>query len=83
MYEKIKTGFQLQSNCDDTVETDIISDVLLNNKVGGQLELISNLMVGETCATAHFATAQGEKHRQHVIELFAIKGILIKTTLFE
>ena len=30
---------------------------------------------------ANFATAQGGKHRQHVIELFAIKGILIKTNL--
>ena len=32
---------------------------------------------------AKFATAQGGKHRQHVIELFATKGIVIKTTLFK
>ena len=43
--KKIKTGFQLQRNSDVTVETGIISGVLLNNKVGGRLELISNLMV--------------------------------------
>ena len=51
---------------------------LQNNKVGGRLELISNLMVLETCAMTHFATVQGGKHRQHIIELFAIKSIQLK-----
>ena len=34
-------------------------------------------------ATANFATAQGGKHEQQIIELFATKGILIKTNLFK
>ena len=43
--KKLKQAFHDKSNCDVTVETGIISGVLLNNKVGGRLELISNLMV--------------------------------------
>ena len=43
-----------------------------------QIDLLCEAAVLHTCATANFATVQGGKHRQHIIELFATTGILTK-----